>query len=328
VTRQLDLFGSPIPGQGARHEFPSPAPEAQCHADLARRLPPGFYLGTSSWSFPGWRGLVYAGSHDASMLSQHGLSAYASHPLLRAVSIDRTYYAPMDRSGFQRLASEVPPGFRFMVKAPAECTTPYVRHAEGLATAANERFLDPGFALERFVLPALEGLGPACGVLLFQFPPQGRWRAGDGPRFASRLAAFLEALPRGPLYAVELRDAPLLTDAYADVLREHGVRHCLGVHPKAGPLARQLEVMDATGPGPVVARWNLNPALRYEDAKQRYAPFNRLCEEDPGTRAALAEVCAAALGAGQAVHVVANNKAEGCAPLTILELAREIVARS
>lgn len=271
--------------------------------------------------------MVYEGGHEASQLSQQGLPAYAAHPLLRAVSIDRTYYAPLECAEFQRLASQVPPGFRFMVKAPAECTTPWLRDAQGRAAGANERFLDPAFALARYVQPAREGLGGACGALLFQFPPQGRLSASDPPRFARRLAAFLEALPRGPLYAVELRDAPLLTDDYAAVLRGNGVRHCLGVHPKAGSLTRQLRVMEATGPGPLVARWNLNPALGYEDAKRRYAPFNRLREEDPSTRSALATACAAALRAGQQVHLVANNKAEGCAPLTLLELAREILPR-
>lgn len=326
MTRQLDLFGSPEAGVPAPEDLPAVAPDAQRHAELAHRLPPSLYLGTSSWSFPGWRGLVFERHHDASQLSRLGLSAYAAHPLLRTVSIDRTYYAPLDRAGFERLARQVSPGFRFMVKAPAQCTTPWLEDARGARAGVNGRYLDPVFALESFVRPAQEGLGGTCGALLFQFPPQERSGAADPGRFARRLAAFLAALPRGPLYAVELRDAPLLTDAYAAVLQEHGVRHCLGVHPKAGALARQLSVIEASGAGPLVVRWNLNPALRYEDARQRYAPFDRLREEDPSTRAALAGACAAALRAGQEVNVVANNKAEGCAPLTLLALAREILA--
>lgn len=323
MSGQLDLFGGSVPGG----EAPRAAPAAHAHAGLARRVPAGLYLGTSSWSFPGWRGIVYAGAHDASLLSREGLSAYAAHPLLRTVSIDRTYYAPIGRAEFEAYARQVPRGFRFMVKAPADCTTPWLRGADGRPAGANPRFLDTGFALAEFLVPAMEGLASTCGVLLFQFPPQGREALRDPPGFAARLSAFLGALPRGPLYAVELRDAPLLTGAYAETLRCHGVRHCLGVHPRAGPLERQMTVIEASGPGTLVARWNLNPAHTYEAAKERYAPFDRLQEEDPTTRTALAAACASALAAGEEVHLVANNKAEGSAPLTLVKLADEILRR-
>jgi uncharacterized protein YecE (DUF72 family) len=327
MSGQLDLFGEPAPGRAVPGVPPAAAAEAQVHAGLARRLPAALYLGTSSWSFPGWRGLVYAGAHDATLLSREGLSAYASHPLLRTVSIDRTYYAPIGRADFEAHARQVPRGFRFMVKAPADCTTPWLRGADGRPSGENPRFLDTDFALGQFVMPALEGLSAACGVLLFQFPPQGRVTLRDPSRFADRLSAFLDALPRGPLYAVELRDAPLLTGAYAEALRSHGVRHCLGVHPKAGVLSDQLDVIEATGPGALVVRWNLNPAHTYEAAKERYAPFDRLQEEDLPTRVTLASACAAALNAAHEVHVVANNKAEGSAPLTLVKLADEIARR-
>ena len=62
---------------------------------LGRQLPQDVYLGTSSWSFPGWQGLVYADAYSESLLAREGLAAYAQHPLLRMVGIDRGYYQPM-----------------------------------------------------------------------------------------------------------------------------------------------------------------------------------------------------------------------------------------
>ena len=47
---------------------------------LAARLPPEVYFGTSSWSFPGWQGIVYA---DAQF--DHGLRALLDG-LLRGVA--------------------------------------------------------------------------------------------------------------------------------------------------------------------------------------------------------------------------------------------------
>jgi hypothetical protein len=85
---QPDLFGEP--GASRRRRGPSragasPAATDEACGALAARLPPGVRLGTSSWSFPGWRGLVYGGDHTEAALARDGLWAYARHPLLRAV---------------------------------------------------------------------------------------------------------------------------------------------------------------------------------------------------------------------------------------------------
>ncbi|WP_308645952.1 hypothetical protein [Ottowia beijingensis] len=61
---------------------------------LAAALPHGLHLGTSSWHFPGWAGLVWGGDYAEATLSKHGLVAYARHPLLRSVSLDRAFYRP------------------------------------------------------------------------------------------------------------------------------------------------------------------------------------------------------------------------------------------
>ncbi len=71
-------------------------------------------------------------------------------------------------------------------------------------------------------------------------------------------------------------------------------------------------------------RWSLHGGFKYEQAKAKYDPFDRLVDEDPATRVALAELIARYAIAGQPVLVAVNNKAEGSAPLTCVELARGI----
>jgi uncharacterized protein YecE (DUF72 family) len=323
VTDQLPLFETGLDAP------PDPSVVRGVDVDgatraLAERLGPDLYLGTSSWFFPGWTGIVYANAMDSRVLARAGLRAYSSHPLLRTVSIDRSYYSPLDRDVYEAYATQVPEGFRFTVKAPAECTTPWMRGSNGEPVGDNPRFLDPDFAYEAFVRPAYEGLGAKCGPLLFQFPPQGRTALRNPRQFGERLYRFLTRLPRVPLYAVEVRDSPLLTDTYVEALRGAGARHCLSVHPKAGALHDQTDVLAALGPGPLVARWNLNPAHTYEEAKERYAPFDRLQQEDRASRSVLATLSARTLQAGRQVHLVVNNKAEGSAPLSIFKLADEI----
>ena len=81
---QLPLFA----GQAAPGLRPAVVPDA-LH-DVAARLPRRLRLGTSSWSFPGWRGLVYADACTPAQLAADGLQAYAQHPLLTTVGVDRT----------------------------------------------------------------------------------------------------------------------------------------------------------------------------------------------------------------------------------------------
>jgi uncharacterized protein YecE (DUF72 family) len=342
----MTLFDDDSPPTPSGHDAPEVA-TAWLDEELftlGRRLAPSVYLGTSSWSFPGWQGIVYSRAYTESQLARHGLPAYAQHPLLRMVGIDRGYYQPISRSEFERYASQVPEAFRFLVKAPALITDAAVRGERGAPLEPNPQFLDAAAATELFVVPALEGLGARAGPMLFQLPPMPHEQSTGAGAHATieRLGAFFAALPQqvgahAPLYAAELRNAELLTPRFVRMLRETGVRLTLGVHARMPAPARQsaalraLDALDDEGDdwrmkGPLVVRWNLHAGFRYADAKQRYAPFDRLIDPDIATRGTLVHLVHVALKSGQPAYIVANNKAEGSAPLTLIELARAIVA--
>lgn len=311
---QLEMFAPPPAGIG-------PAALADELAALARRLPDGLRLGTSSWAFPGWAGIVYDRRAPEAALARQGLAAYAAHPLLRTVGVDRTFHAPVGADVYGAYADAVPDDFRFVVKAPADCTTPHWHERTGRPEGDNPRFLDAGWAARFFVDPCLRGLRAKAGALLFQFPPLPRPWSREPRRFAEALLRFLRALPSGPLFAVELRDAGLLTPDYAAALADAGAVHCVGVHPRMpAPAVQRALAPD----GPLLARWNLHAGFRYEEAKARYAPFDRLVDEDPATRAELARLARDALAAGRTAYIVANNKAEGSAPLSVFRLAAAV----
>ncbi len=318
---QLDLFGDAVPG---------PAPVREDLLALAAALPPGVRLGTSSWSFPGWAGLVYdpAANVDESALARHGLAAYARHPLLRTVGLDRSYHAPLSASDFARCAAQVPNDFRFVVKAWQDLVRPSVveETAWHRGLARNPHFLAGSVAEAAVLHPAREGLGEKLGVVLFQFPPLRRSESGTPAAFATRLAAFLAALPRGLAYAVELRTRELLTRAFAHVLQEAGASPGFVVHPAMPPLARQVAVCEPTRYPLLVVRWMLGAGQTDEGAGLRYQPFDRLVDEDPVVRYAVAGLIRDAARDGKPAYVIANNKAEGSAPLTLVALARALAA--
>ena len=210
--------------------------------------------------------------------------------------------------------------------------------------APNPRFLDATYAAERFVMPALEGLGAKAGPLVLQFAPMPAEAMRDAHALIERIAGFVARLPAShagtrPIYAVELRNPELLTPRFVHRLREAGARLCIGVHARMPPAARQaaaLRAMDAqaepadgwTLAGPLVVRWSLHTGLGEEQARARYAPFNRLLDADLVTRGALVHLIRVAVRSGQSAFVIVDNRAEGCAPASCLELARALVDRS
>ena len=150
----------------------------------------------------------------------------------------------------------------------------------------------PGFsrsllATAQFVHPATQGLGESCGPLVFQFPPLGPRFTRAPQQFADALAEFLLALPKlsgAAFYAVEVRDPELLTDDYLAALwrqRRHITSPFMRVCPRF-PRRR-----DSGGrPGGLPAGGALEFAFglqKYEEAKERYAPFNALVDGTRGT---------------------------------------------
>lgn len=156
----LDDDGTP--GAAARPEL----------AGIAERLPAGVRPGTSSWSFPGWAGLVYDRTADRSLPARRGLAACAAHPLFTTVCIDRSFHGPLSVAEWRGLAEQMPAGFRSVVKAPATVTLPWCT-----ATACIRR------CRRRRCRPR------ACGRRR-PAPWVARWNLGHGQRYAAARARY------------------------------------------------------------------------------------------------------------------------------------------
>ena len=139
------------------------------------------------------------------------------------------------------------------------------------------------------------------------------------------------------MIARKVRDAGFLAPAHAPLLAQalraarqasgNPMIYRLGLHAQKPPIEEQLPLLRTLWPGPLVCRWNLHRrhgAYGYESAKAQYAPFDRLQDPDPTTRAHLARVITGTCGAGQNAYVTINNKAEGSAPLSVVELTQRI----
>ncbi len=283
---------------------------------LASGLPGTIRLGTSSWSFPGWEGIVYDRATRSEVLSAHGLAAYARHPLMRCVGLDRGYYGPVPRRDLARYRDQTPAHFRFLVKADRRLVFPSGPGSD------PDRLLDPGWASDVVVGPLVEELGEGLGAVLFQFPPVPA-EAFGGPRaFAERLYRFLRDLPPEIPYAVELRTPGLVSEDYVQALVHGRATHAYVVHPEMISLEEQLRLIPPAGKGPRVLRWMLQPGWRYAAARDAWSPFGALRAPDPERRREVAQTIDRLAHSDISVLAVINNKAEGSSPLSVLALAR------
>jgi uncharacterized protein YecE (DUF72 family) len=296
---------------------------------LAERQPTGLRLGTCSWSFPGWAGLVYARRTPPATtreLAQHGLAEYARHPLLRTVEIDRSFYAPLRDEDLRRYAAQLPSGYRCCLKAPATVTSVALPHqAPGAGPPRpNPDYLSPARLQADLLDACASAFARHVGPIVLEFPRGPRALRPSPADFARALDRFLGALPRGFEWAVELRDRDLFTPAYAETLARHGAAHAYTYWSDMPSLQEQARLAPpARGPF-VLLRLLLKPGRRYEDERRRFAPFDRLVEPDAEMRAQTVALARAALGAGRPAWVLANNKAEGSAPLTLFALAEAL----
>lgn len=326
---------------------PAPAPADAALRETAKAMPPGVRLGTSTWSFPGWRGIVYAPSSGERRLAADGLAAYSRYPIFRTVGLDRNFYRALSADAYAVFAEQVPEDFRFLVKAPREVTDPYLRTAAGRPRAPNPHYLDAALAATSFLAPAAAGLGDKAGPLVFQFSPypHAELRTADAKAAAlRRIGDFFEAvraLPAaaGRLLCAEFRNYEFLTPRGLMMLRDCGIRPVIGLHPAMPGARRQMAALrfyetgvrteDFGGSwrlsGPLVIRWSLAAHQFFDTARRDWAPYSRIVAADPATRALLAALIVRAAESGVESYMVANNKAEGCAPKTMRAIAEQTV---
>jgi len=174
--------------------------------------------GTSSWSAQSWVGGFYPkGTKPADFLARYS-------EVFDTVEADVTYYRIPSRSMVQGWKRKTPKRFTLSAKFPRSI----VHAGEGPRPDAA-RVLVPEY-VERDTARFLEvmgELGERCGPLVLQFPYFNKSAFAEPGPFLERLAAYLETLPAGFRYAVEVRNKAWVTDELLALLRARGVALCL-----------------------------------------------------------------------------------------------------
>jgi len=290
----------------------------------------GVFIGTSSWKYPGWRGMLYdeqrymyRGKLAESRFEKNCLSEYAE--VFQTVCVDAGYYRFPDPRSIEGMVSQVPPGFLFTFKVTDEITlrrfTNLPRFGDR-AGQANENFLNADLFASAFVKP-FEPFAPHVGLFIFEFSkfyPSDYQRGRD---FLADLDRFLGGIPKGWRYGVEIRNEHFLKPDYFAVLARHGVAHVFNAWSGMPPVSEQLSLPDSL-PNPEFAgaRFLLKPGRKYQEAVDLFSPYDRIQEPYPEARAAGVELINWVLAkqALRKLFIYVNNRLEGNALLTIVAM--------
>jgi uncharacterized protein YecE (DUF72 family) len=323
VNEQLHLAGlgdHPGPPEPA-----APLPPREQLATWRERIPPLIHFGTSTWTYPGWAGLVYSRVYPEQGASAKMLAEYARFPLFSTVGIDSSFYGPPSPRSLTAWSRALPQGFRCVSKVWDRITVHTFtgkREDPALAGRSNPDFLDPALFLREVYQPYRSHFGEHTGPFVFEFQTIAG-RGSPGPaEFADRLDGFLGVLPREAQYAVEVRNVEFLTPAYFAVLREHNVAHVFNSWTRMPPLSVQLDLEGSITADFVIARALLRPGRSYAEAVELFQPYDQVKDPNPELRHDLVRLARAADQLRIPAYLIVNNRAEGSAPHTIAAVAR------
>jgi uncharacterized protein YecE (DUF72 family) len=158
------------------------------------------YVGTSGYSYKEWKGSFYPEKLPAKEM----LPYYATR--LPAVEINNTFYRLPQKSVLEHWKDQVPPGFKFSVKASQRIT-----HFKRLKETEEET---------RYLLDTAAALEDRLGPVLFQLPPNMK---KDLPR----LELFVTCLPKETKATFEFRHQTWFDDDVLELLSRGNHALCI-----------------------------------------------------------------------------------------------------
>ena len=290
---------------------------------LSSRIPPSVRFGTSTWNYPGWRGLVYQQDYGPKGAAAKMLREYAAFPLFGTVGVDSSYYGPPTEAVLRSYAEHLPSGFPCVSKVWSQITVHTFTKTQDPDRAGkpNPDFLNPDLFVEEIYQPYQRHFAENTGPFVFEFQTIAKYSGIDAEGFANRLDQFFSALPRDAQYAVEVRNEEFLTPMYFAVLREHGVAHVFSSWTRMPPMGHQLDLPGSLTGSFILARALLRPGRTYDEAVDAFAPYDRIREPNPKLRRDLVRLVETAVRAKIPAYLLVNNRTEGSAPLTIAAVA-------
>ena len=178
-------------------------------------------LGTCSWKYDTWVGLVYSGSKSKDYLSEYSKK-------FNTVEIDQWFWSLFppakvvlpNKSLVEEYKNSVPEDFLFTIKVPNSITlTHFYKNSKEDELRANPFFLSADLFKE--FLNSITPLKNQIGCLIFQFEYLNKQKMKSLSEFQFKFAEFCKQLDKKiPPIGIEIRNPNYLNEKYFSFLAE------------------------------------------------------------------------------------------------------------
>jgi len=283
-----------------------------------KTLPAKLRIGTCSWNYPSWEGLVYTTRQKK---AADYLPEYARR--FRTVEIDSWFYRMPKREDAEDLVSKVDDDFRFTCKTVEELTLTHTRKRNGsVPVSRNENFLSPEL-FTRF-LEAVAPMRPKLEAIMLEFEYLNRDKMPSLSQFLNQLEDFFKSIDRSTCVAIETRNKNFLTREYFELLKGYGVSHVFSEKLYMPPIVEVYERFSGYLAGPCIIR--LLGGDRMVIEKKTGDNWNSIVEPK-AEKPLIVDMVKDMLSAGRLVSINVNNHYEGSAPLTIAWLTDHLAEK-
>ncbi len=283
-------------------------------------------MGTCSWKFDSWVGLVYSKAKGIDPLAE-----YAQR--YDTVEVDQWFWSlfgdkvalPKDEV-VRSYAAAVPEGFRFTIKAPNSLTlTHHYQKGKTAPLRANDHFLSvPLF--EDFI-STLAPIRPQIGSIMFQFEYLNRQKMPSQRVFQQRFGAFREQLDPSLPLGLEIRNPSYLNDDFFSFLEAEEVHPVLLQGYWMPPVQQVITRFGRWIEKHEILVVRLHGGDRAEIEERTQGQWNRIIESRQQELFEIAPLLRALDERNALVYVNVNNHYEGSAPLTI-EVLKKLLGRT
>jgi uncharacterized protein YecE (DUF72 family) len=273
-------------------------------------------IGTCSWKYPSWKGLVY--SQGVGNYLQEYSGKYST------VEIDQWFWSLFpdhsprlpDLGDVREYRDSVSDDFRFTVKVPNSITlTHYYPKGKSEAGKENPFFLSRD-VFNRF-MDSLSPMGETLGPLIFQFEYLNRKKMESQEAFERRLTDFRQELPKGISCALEVRNGNFLNERFLGfMLDQQWIPVFLQGYwmPQIVDLWKSMEAGIRSFPSLI---FRLHGAGRESIEQETGKIWNRIVTPRDDELKDIAAMVSDLARDGKEIYVNINNHYEGSAPITI-----------
>jgi len=183
-------------------------------------------IGTCSWKYDSWKGIVYSENENINYLQE-----YSQH--YDTVEIDQWFWSLFSstkiilpqKSLVLEYQKTVPKDFKFTIKVPNSITlTHFYNKNKSEELVKNPYFLSNELFIE--FLESIEAIKTQVGCLMFQFEYLNKQKMASLNHFMEMFRAFHTKLPKNiPAIGIEIRNPNYLSKNYFQFLNSLNIYH-------------------------------------------------------------------------------------------------------